>query len=341
MQITKRQFRIAVLLLIFLTGLWFLWLVRAGLYPFFIGIFLAYLLNPFVAFWERKGLTRMWSLTIVYLVVFSLLFGIGIKLVPLLIKELENFASELPRMSERAELLLYEWQHSYQNWVLPNSMRLALDEGINHIAANIDEFVQQLVQGILGLFTYVIGLAVSPILAFYILYDWKSIKEKIIFFVPSSWRSELLLIFKNINQVLDGVIRGQLFTSLLVGVIITAGLFMFGIKYALLIGILAGILDIIPYFGAVIGALPALGVALIYSPLLLLKVMLLFFVVHQLESAVIQPKIVGNTVGLHPLSVIFFVFIGGELGGLIGMLLGVPIAAIAKVFVQHAFKLLV
>lgn len=341
MQITKRQFRTAVLLFIFFMGFWFLWLVRAGLYPFFIGIFLAYLLNPFVAFGERKGLTRMWSLVIVYLVVFSSLIGVGSKLIPLLIKELESFANELPRMSDRAELLLYEWQHNYQNWVLPNSMRLALDEGINHIATNINIFIQQLVQGILGLFTYVIGLAVSPILAFYILYDWKAIKEKIIFFVPSAWRAELLSMLKNINQVLDGVIRGQIFTSLLVGMIITVGLFILGIKYALLIGILAGILDIIPYFGAVIGALPALGVALIYSPVLLLKVLFLFFVVHQLESAVIQPKIVGNTVGLHPLSVIFFVFIGGELAGLPGMLLGVPIAAIVKLFIQHAFKLLV
>lgn len=341
LKITRRQVYIGVMLAIAFLILWFLWIAREGLYPFLLGIFLAYLLNPFVTNLEKKGIMRLWALVIVYVIIFVLFIGIGIKLLPSLVRELEHFAGELPLMSEEAERLLNGWQETYRSWSLPASMRIALDEGIAQTAVRADVFVKSLVQRIIDLLMYAVGIAVSPILAFYILYDWKSIKAKIVFFVPSSWRGELIRIFQDVNRVLDGVIRGQIFTSLIVGAVITSGLLMMNVKYALLIGILAGLLDIIPYFGAIIGALPALGVALLYSPVLLAKVVLLFFVVHQLEGSVIQPKIVGNTVGLHPLSVIFFVFIGGELGGLAGMLLGVPLAAIGKVLVQHAFNFLI
>jgi predicted PurR-regulated permease PerM len=100
-------------------------------------------------------------------------------------------------------------------------------------------------------------------------------------------------------------------------------------------------LDIIPYFGAFIGATPAVTLALLSSPWLALKVVLLFFAIHQLEGSIIGPQIMGDNVGLHPLSVIFFLFIGGELGGIPGMLLGVPIAAVGKVFIRHIIRMLI
>lgn len=339
MKVSKRQICICVMIFLAILILWFLWMVRGGLYPFILGILIAYLLNPFVEFLEFKGINRLWSLIIVYVVIFSLMIGIGVKFLPVLIRELENFANELPAMSLRFETLLNLCQETYRNWVMPDSMRLAFDEGASRIVAELDLFVKGLVQHILSLLTYIVGIVVSPILAFYILYDWKMIKQKILLFVPAAWRAELMHIFKDVNRVLDGVIRGQIFTSLIVGAVITGGLYLMDVKYALLIGILAGILDVIPYFGAIIGAVPALGVALLYSPLTALKVFVLFFCVHQMEGAVIQPKIMGNTVGLHPLSVIFFVFIGEELGGLAGMLLGVPVAAIGKVLARHVYKL--
>ena len=121
----------------------------------------------------------------------------------------------------------------------------------------------------------------------------------------------------------------------LVGIFVSIGLHFLNLGYALLIGLFAGLLDVIPYFGAFIGALPAVGLALVSSPLLAFKVIVLFVIIHQLEGLVIHPQIMGEKVGLQPLSVIFWVFIGGELGGFTGMLLGVPAAAVGKVIVKH------
>ena len=341
MNIGIKEIKISVILVAVGIIGYLLWLVRAGLYPFVLGVLLAYLLNPLVIFFEKQGMKRSLALTIIYGLIFLSFWLIGIKFIPLLVQELECFAKDLPEIMNRVEELVNYWQLSYENMILPLSMRNAINEGILNLSLQLNVFITDLVQRILDLFTYIIGIVISPILAFYLLYDWQEIKKNIVGIIPSAWQKEFLLICKSINKVLHGVIRGQFFISLLVGILITFGLWILEIRYALLIGVLAGILDVIPYFGAIIGAFPAIGVAFLYSPIMAFKVALLFLCVHQLESILIQPKIIGAKVGLHPLSVIFFVFIGGEIGGLIGMLLGVPLAAIAKVLVQHFIKMMI
>nr|WP_218039445.1 AI-2E family transporter [Dendrosporobacter quercicolus] len=328
-------------MLVALAAVYFLWLVRSGLYPFIIGLFLAYLLNPAVCYLETKGFKRLWAILLLYILLFSILLGGGSQLIPLLVRELEDFGAELPQMAAKVAELIQMIQNQYQNAGLPFSMRTALDQAVLRMETETQMFVSAVAQGIVNMLSHAIGLVVSPVLAFYLLHDWYLIKEELLSLLPGRWRTEILSIFKDINKVLNGVIRGQIIIAVFVGMLISTGLYFLNLKYALLIGILAGVLDVIPYFGAIIGAAPAVAMALLFSPVLALKVALLFFVVHQLEGAVIQPKIMGESVGLHPLSVIFFVFIGGEVGGLAGMLLGVPLAAIGKVFIRHFIKLLV
>lgn len=341
MIISKQHVRLSILLLVALAAAYFLWLVRSGLYPFILGLFLAYLLNPAVCYLETKGFKRLWAILLLYSLLFSILLGGGSQLIPLLVRELEDFGAELPQMSTKVAELIQMIQNQYQNAGLPFSMRTALDQAVLRMETETQMFVSSVAQGIVNMLSHAIGLAVSPVLAFYLLHDWYLIKEELLSLLPGRWRAEILSIFKDINKVLNGVIRGQIIIAVFVGMLISTGLYFLNLKYALLIGILAGVLDVIPYFGAIIGAAPAVAMALLFSPMLALKVALLFFVVHQLEGAVIQPKIMGESVGLHPLSVIFFVFIGGEVAGLAGMLLGVPLAAIGKVFIRHFIKLLV
>jgi len=339
--ITKKHVRISIILIFLVLAGYFLWTVRSGLYPFILGLFLAYLLNPPVCYLEGKGIKRVWAIILVYFILFSIIIIGGSKLIPLLIRELESFGAELPQMAAKVEDLIHMAQIQYQNSALPYSMRVALDDSLIRVENDVQQFVAVVAQGIIHTISHSIGLAISPVLAFYLLHDWYQIKDQLLLLLPGRWRAEIILVFKDINKVLSGVIRGQLTVALIVGVLVSCGLYVLSLKYALIIGILAGMLDIIPYFGAIIGATPAVTLALLYSPWLALKVVILFIVVHQLEGTIIQPKILGENVGLHPLSVIFFVFIGGELGGLLGMVLGVPIAAIVKVLVRHLIKVLV
>ncbi|MGB4472629.1 MAG: AI-2E family transporter, partial [Limnochordia bacterium] len=206
--------------------------------------------------------------------------------------------------------------------------------------------IQQLVEGVaqriagilVGIVSQIISLLIAPILAFYLLRDLEAIKRRSFMLIPKRYRLTVFKFCKEINRVVDGFIRGQLVNALLVGSLIAAGLALLGIKYAVFIGLLAGVFNIIPYFGPVIGFVPASLFALAKSPLSVLWVLILFVVVNQLEANVISPKIIGERVGLHPLAVIFAIFAGGELMGIIGMLVAVPAAAVVRIAFLYVLK---
>jgi sporulation integral membrane protein YtvI len=341
MAISRTIVRMAVLAISVAGILYFLWLVRSGLYPFVIAFFLAYLLNPAVSWLEHKGLKRIWAIFAVYLILFSIVIIGGSRLIPIVIRELESFGRDLPLMTAKGEELLQNLQWKYQNSALPYSLRIAMDNGLVTLQTQAQEYVIAMVDAIIDMLAHSIGLIISPVLAFYLLHDWREIGEEVRRLLPARLHQELGLLFRDLDKVLAGVIRGQLTVAVIVGVLLSGGLYFLGVRYAVIIGILAGMLDIIPYFGAIIGAAPAVTVALLESPWLALKVTILFFVIHQMEGTIIGPQILGDNIGLHPLSVIFFLFIGGELGGLIGMLLGVPLAALGKVLLRHLAKALI
>jgi predicted PurR-regulated permease PerM len=340
MFIQKSTFRIAIIILFAISSLYFFWMVHGALYPFYIGLFLAYLLNPAVCYLEQKKMDRVWAIIAVYIILFSVVVIGGSKLLAIFIRELQSFALDLPFMIENINKLLVKIQSQYQNSALPYYLRLAIDNALLLLEDQMQEFIGQVVNGIINLITHSIGLAISPILAFYLLHDWYEIKSKILMLLPSGWRVELILFFRDVDKVLGGIIRGQLIVACIIGIFVTIGLYFLHVKFALIIGILAALFDVIPYFGPIIGASPAVMLAILESPWLTIKVILLFFIIQQIEGNIIHPKIIGENIGLHPLTVIFFVFVGGEVAGLVGMLLGVPFVAISKVLIRHVVKVL-
>lgn len=341
MILTRPTVRLGIMIAAAALALYLLWLVRGGLYPFIIAFFLAYLLNPAVCWLEERGMRRVFAILALYLALFSVVIFAGVRLIPLVIRELESFGRDLPLMTVKIEELLQAFQGSYQNSALPMSLRTSIDNGLVTLQGNVQEYVARVVAAILGLLSHLIGLIISPILAFYLLHDWHDIGTELLRVVPGRWRHDLGHLLRDLDKVLAGVIRGQLTIAVIVGILVSVGLYLLDVRYALIIGILAGMLDIIPYFGAFIGATPAVAVALLDSSLLALKVAGLFFVIHQMEGTIIGPRILGENVGLHPLAVIFFLFIGEEVGGLMGMLLGVPLAAVVKVLLRHLVKALI
>jgi sporulation integral membrane protein YtvI len=338
--ITKSTVRITIIFILVIISLYFFWMVHNALYPFFIGLFLAYLLNPAVCYLEKKNIRRAWAIISVYIILFCVVVIGGSKLLAIFIRELQSFALDLPLMIVNINKLLTTIQSQYQNSALPYYLRIAIDDALLLLENEMQEFIGQVVNGIIKLISHSIGLAISPILAFYLLHDWYKIKSEILALLPSGWRAELVSFFRDVDKVLGGIIRGQLIVACIIGMFVTIGLYLLQVKFALIIGILAALFDVIPYFGPIIGASPAVMLAIMESPWLTIKVILLFFIIQQIEGNIIHPKIIGENIGLHPLTVIFFVFVGGEVAGLIGMLLGVPIVAIGKVLIRHVIKVL-
>lgn len=341
MHINTRQLRIIMMIAVSISIMYFLWLVRAVLYPFFIAFAIAYVLQPAVRVLTNRGTPCVPAIFMVYVSLGSIAGLAGIFLTPVLLRELSEFAARVPEFTQRAQMLVEDAQLCYDSVVLPTSLRPVIDEVIVKTEAGLQQLVRDIFHGLLGLMTHMIGLLIAPILAFYILKDWTSLGDKLKEIIPITWRREFLLMVQEIDSVLSGVIRGQLTVGLLVMLLVGIGLHVIGLDFAILIGIFAGLLDVVPYFGAIVGAVPAVLLALLYSPDVVLKVIVLFFLVHQLEGSVLAPKILGENVGLHPLTVVFVLFAGGELYGLLGMLLAVPVAAVLKVMAKHAVEWLV
>ncbi|MDP3487354.1 MAG: AI-2E family transporter, partial [Bacillota bacterium] len=175
----------------------------------------------------------------------------------------------------------------------------------------------------------------TPVLTFYILKDVVVIKRTIANLMPGKHRRKLLAWLSKIDASLGSWIRGQLLIAFMVGVLSTVGLSIIGLDFAILLGVLAGMLDVIPYFGPLIGGIPPVVVGILVSPAMGIKTLAVIIVVQQIENNLITPQILGHSLGLHPLLVIFALLLGGEIGGLVGMVLSVPIAAIIKTTIEH------
>lgn len=315
-----------------------LWIAREGMYPFLLAILLSYFLSPAVEWFERRNVSRTISLILLYLFGSLIVCAFLWKGIPIFLREVESFIQSLPQISEQLESIVLSLER-YQAEKFPPIVKHVIEQNINEAELMIEKSLGALVHRMIGLMEYTIGVAVSPVIAFYLLHDWQAIRKSLFELLPMECRGTCGEIATQVNRVLSGVIRGQVIISIFVGTAVTIGLYYFGVPYAILLGVLAGILDIIPYFGAIFGAVPAILFGLFISPITAVKVAILFFIVHQLESSIIHPNVVGDSIGMHPLAVLFFVFLGGEVGGLVGMVIGVPLAAIVKIIFHHIMRL--
>ena len=185
------------------------------------------------------------------------------------------------------------------------------------------------------------NLILGPILAFYFARDKDQIRRKVMSWIPARSREEVSNLIGEIDAVVGGFVRGQLLVAMIMAVMISVGLWLAGIDSPFLIGTAAGILDLIPYFGPLLGAIPALMIGVLKSPLHILYVAAVFAAANQIETAVLSPRIVSGYVGLHPLVVIFSLLAGAYIWGLLGMIVAVPLAGILRVLLRYTWTRIV
>ncbi|MDI7247770.1 MAG: AI-2E family transporter [Bacillota bacterium] len=322
-------------ILVILAAALFLLRVRAILAPFLLALGLSYLMNPLVTYLEKRGAPRSAGTLVVY-VGFTLFIALaGVYLFPRLFSQLEMLAEVIPEQAQQIQARLLAFYARFNRFNIPEPIRGAVDDGIRRTEAALADFVRRTVSAIPGLLPRMTMLILVPVLAFYFTMDFPELKMWLLSWIPSRWRSEVVGLLIEMDHALGSFIRGQLLVSAVVGVLIFAGLSIIGIDFALVIGIVAGLFNVIPYFGPVIGAIPAVILAFLKSPMLVIYVIVLFVLVNQFESAVVGPNILGEQVGLHPVAVIFAILAGGHLFGIVGILLAVPVAAIVKVIFRY------
>lgn len=204
-------------------------------------------------------------------------------------------------------------------------------ERINIIIAG---FTDRIFNWVIEFSENILALAIVPIIAYYFLADGDLIANKLLLLFSSDKRILIKKIARDIDKVLGKYIVGQLFLCVIVGLMTFVGLMIIDIKFILILSLLNGILNIVPYFGAAIGAIPAMIIALLDEPIKMLYVLIMFIIIQQLEGNVIAPKITANSIKMHPLMVIILLLIGEKLFGLIGMILVVPLGVVIKIIYE-------
>ncbi|WP_073030393.1 AI-2E family transporter [Desulfosporosinus lacus] len=324
-----------------LLGILILFRVRAILGPFFLAFVLAYLLNPLVVVLERYKISRNRAIAIVFFLIIAFCATAIFLIIPIIYNELSKLLVILPQTIQSITDMIEEFRNQFKATGLPNRVAIVLDEhliqGETMIADRLNQFLDNLPKALSSVTLYML----SPVIAIYILADWKGLGEGFFRIIPQRWRMEWRRLWQDINHVVRQFVRGDLFVAVIVGIMIGIGVKLVGMDYALLIGLICGIFDLIPYFGPAIGAVPAILLALTHSPVMALKVTLVIFFVQQLEGNIISPKLMGESVGLHPLWVVFALLACGEIAGFWGMFLAVPLAAVIRVLFKHIYFRLV
>ncbi|WP_083238761.1 AI-2E family transporter [Caloranaerobacter ferrireducens] len=348
--ISKRKIIKLITTLLIITLIYIIYKIAkdvTGLFmPFILAIGFSYLLNPLVNSLEKRRIPRTLGVLLVYLILIGFILVISFSIFPKLTSEFKKLIDILPNFFNNAYRFFNELYIKYSRNIenLPpelQSINEVVKSNLDRIQITIINSLKSFTNSIMQVFSKAFSLILIPILTFYFLKDKDYFKKKIILLIPKVYRHDVLCVFREIDVILGKFIRGQLIVAAFVGVATTIGLLILGIDFALIIGIIAGIANIIPYFGPIIGIIPALIFALMESPLKALWVIVLFVIIQQVESGIISPKIVGESVGLHPVIVIFSLLLGGSYFGIWGLLLAVPVAAVFKIVINFIINKLI
>ncbi|WP_411504009.1 AI-2E family transporter [Brevibacillus centrosporus] len=313
-------------------------LLEEVLVPVLVGLIIAYLLHPIVQLLERRRVPRLMAVLLIY-GSFVLIIAIGVvNAIPIFTKQLVELSDDLPRLSEWYYKWMSEWEaHKY---FLPDSISHGVDRVIIQSHENMSRSVTQLVNNARNSIGKVLAYAVVPFIAFYLLKDMKQLHEAGMSVVPRAYRKQVLAVLRDINESLGNYIHGQMTVAIIVGVFAYLGYWLVGMPYPFVLAAFVCLTNIIPYIGPLIGAAPAVVVALTISTKMLLLVLLINIVIQVVEGNILSPNIVGRSLHLHPLLIIMALLAGEAIGGVIGLIVAVPVLAVCKVIISRVALML-
>ncbi|AXV14923.1 AI-2E family transporter [Neorhizobium sp. SOG26] len=322
----------------------FLWLFRSILLPFAAGMALAYFLDPIADWFERRGLSRLMA-TVLILVSFVLIFALSLMLViPIIISQFTQFAAALPGYITQLQQIISNPENSFlPPWISSQieTVKQNFSDVLSQGAGFIGSLLGQIWNSGKAIVDVVSLLIVTPVVAFYILLDWDRMIAKVDSWIPRDQVNTVRELAREMDSSVAGFIRGQGSLCLILGIYYAVGLSLVGLNFGLLIGFVSGMISFIPYIGSLIGLILSIGVALVqFWPDYpwIIAVACVFFSGQFIEGNILQPKLVGESVGLHPVWLMFALFAFGAMFGFVGLLIAVPAAASVGVLVRFGMS---
>lgn len=315
--------------------------------PIILAVIMYYLLRPILRLLEKLKIKRVWGILIIFLVLIGLITLLVFLVFPFLKGQVFKLVEELPTYF----IQLFNDLDNFLRTSIFQEYYLQIENDVtsvlNGLPAEIGDFVQNTVTGIatgissiVGVLTsFVLAIVTVPFIVFYLLKDGEKLPNYVMKLFPPRMRDDLREVFTGIDRQISSYIQGQILVSMCIGLMIYIGFAIIQMPYALLLGVIAMVTSVVPYLGPVIAITPAAIIALVTSPLLLVGLAIVWTIVQLIEGKFISPQIMGKSLHVHPITIIFVLITAGSLFGVPGVILGIPGYAILKVIVSHFYTL--
>jgi predicted PurR-regulated permease PerM len=296
-----------------------------------LSIFLSVALNPLVAYFERIGLSKIGAIMVVFASLLLALVLSIIFIIPSITNQIKTLAEQLQKVP--LDVILASAIQSLKEKV-PLFRGLDIEHKVQTLVA---EYSVKAASALTSAITTMFELLLAPFVAFFILKDGEKFKKKLIRAIPNRYFEMGLNVLDKIEAQITGYIRGLVIEAFCLGVMSAIGSAILGVHFAFVIGLIVGLASFVPYLGAFVGAIPALLISVVQfgDGRMILPLIIMFVIVHLIDDLVIQPLVYSHSVGMHPVEVVFVLLIFGELFGLFGMLIAIPVEAIIKVSIKE------
>lgn len=310
--------------------------------PIILAGVLYYLLNPLVDWLEKRfRIRRTWTIIGLFIVVVALLALGIIAIIPTIRDQTLSIINDWPTYWKNASTEVNRWLNDPQLSSIRDQLESWNTDLSKLVSGRFSKYLTGTVTSLTGVFstvtTVIIGLITMPFILFYLLRDGHQLPKYMAKFVPTKARSGFLEVLTEINSQVSNYIRGQLTVAFFVAVMFAVGYSIIGLKFALTLGIAAGILNLIPYLGSFLAMVPSVVIALVTSPWMLVQVLIVFVIEQTIEGRFISPLVLGSSLAIHPITILVVLLAAGKIFGLMGVIFGIPGYAILKVLWTHLF----
>jgi len=313
----------------------FLYLIRDVIIIFIFALIVASAIAPVVDLLEKIKIPRVLGAVISYIIIIGLLaFLISLVVAPV-IRDIKNLSSNLPEYIESLTLKFKSFERTFSKY---GGAIEQIQKFFIQLGERLQSSEKGVFSGVINIFGGIFSFFLALVISFYLSVQKKGVQRILGSISPFNHRDYILDLWERAQRKLGRWLQGQLFLGIIVGALVYIGLYFLNIKYALLLAILAGVLEIFPYIGPVLAAIPAVIIGLLQAPILGFWVLILYVAVQQMENYLIVPLVIGRVVGLNPIIVIMALLVGAKLGGILGMILAVPLTAVFAEFVKDLVK---
>ncbi|EEK78144.1 AI-2E family transporter [Bacillus cereus] len=320
----------------------FIVFLKTIFFPVLLAGVLFYILHPFVSLLEKKGVSRIVSIASIYIIVLGLFVFLVVTVIPIIRDQIDALIKNVPYFGHEIERAARRFGESNVLGKIQENLNIDVASIVKDYTVNFTKSISSVTGNVTGFLSTVTEVVLTfvmvPFILFYLLKDGEQLPNHFLKFISEQRQPAAKNILDDMHYAISSYIRGQIIVSLFIGIMLLIGYLIIGIKYAVLLAILAMIVNIVPYVGPVIAITPALIIAFIDSPAMVLKVIIVMMIVQLAEGKFISPQVMGKKLDIHPITIIFIILTAGNLFGIMGIILAIPGYAILKVLVTHGYR---